>query len=344
MLCDCSMCVYLFKFASIYKLHKVFQFELLSMTAVSPQRSGISSAVQSPHSSSSTTSSSSSIYYDFTIELDKTLSSSQWIEFMKWSQNMDVIALIMHQSNNDTQHLWLQRCVGKWQNLLNIDLSQELDDSNIRVISLSWRYDGNGVCLGLSNGEMMQFLIENGTKNSNDKIQTKDIHKTGIRNIKWIMDKYDDRDKNEEEVYIDHEHKHYDDENIDASNYDNVDNLFGADNNINDINAVMQNNEALLSCTQLNPTDYGYDQQEKDNEYINIYNANNQILNSSTFLHDETNKFLSKIPSLPKPPRINFRYKLDNKQNTLQYLMKKQSIPPIPRKFGRFKIIYFLIY
>eukprot|EP01084_Bolivina_argentea_P187238 322571_1 len=161
-------------------------------TTTTPQRSNASSRPVSPHSSASSTSSSSTTYYDFTVELDKTLSSSLWIEFMQWSQNMDVIALIMHQSNNDTQHLWLQRCVGKWQNLLSVDLSQELDDPEAKVVSIAWRYDGNGVCLGLSNGDIIQFFIEHDDNNNSNKIVTSDIHNAAITNIQWVTNTNDD--------------------------------------------------------------------------------------------------------------------------------------------------------
>ena len=265
--------------------------------------------VSSPHSTRSQQSSSSStLSYDFSIELDKTLSSTLWIEFMEWSKNMDVIALIMHQTNSDTQHLWLQRCVGKWQNLLNVDLSQELDDGQI-VVSIAWRYDGNGVCLGLSTGEIIEFLIEN-SDNKKNKIIKSELHNASIHNIQWIMHKNDDQN-------------HDNDDNTHNNRENNP--LSTAENNANEINDIMQNNEGLLSCTQLNPTEY-----EKE---INdtLLSTNNHLLNSLSF-SDDTNKFLSKIPSLPKPPRIDFRYKIEAKQKTLQYIMKKQSVPPIPRK------------
>eukprot|EP01084_Bolivina_argentea_P320597 556277_1 len=200
------------------------------------------SPINSPSSNSCISSSSKSSYgsyYDFNIELDHTLSTSLYIEFIEWSPNMDVIALIMHQISNNNQFLWLQRCVGKWENLFNIDLTQQEfnNDSNIKVNSLTWRYDGNGVDLGLNNGNIIPLLIEN-----NNTIELKQMHNNCIKNIKWIMHKktnLQNKNKNENET----NDLKYNNEN-------------DSENNINDINNIMQNNEALLSCTQLNPLDY----------------------------------------------------------------------------------------
>eukprot|EP00485_Elphidium_margaritaceum_P009179 CAMPEP_0202690960 /NCGR_PEP_ID=MMETSP1385-20130828/5818_1 /ASSEMBLY_ACC=CAM_ASM_000861 /TAXON_ID=933848 /ORGANISM="Elphidium margaritaceum" /LENGTH=221 /DNA_ID=CAMNT_0049346301 /DNA_START=5 /DNA_END=667 /DNA_ORIENTATION=+ len=211
-----------------------------------------SSAQEKRSRRTSLSSDSSEVVYDFTIELDKVLSVSQWIEFMEWSHNMDVIALIMHQSNNNTQHLWLQRCVGKWQNLLNVDLTQHFDDASTTVTSLAWRFDGNGVCLGLSNGDIVEFLIENGASNiapkTMDQGDTK--HVSRVEQIAWVTDKadetvdsvfdvnasvktadaashaYDDGGGEEDDHHADR--KHYDEENIDTSNFDNFDTLFAS--------------------------------------------------------------------------------------------------------------------
>ena len=236
---------------------------------------------------------------------------------MEWSESMDVIALIMHQINNSSQHLWLQRCVGKWQTLLNVDLSQELDEGTT-VQSLTWRFDGNGVCLGLSNGEYMTCYIEN------DKKENNEIHDHPIMNIKWNIDITDTQNDDEKEhnqfqnkKYSHFHNQHYDKENVDTSNFDHFEDLFGSQTNLDDINNVIQNDENLLSCTQLH--DYN---ESKQNEmgHVDIdhqFGQDSDLLNSLKF-KDETNKFLSKIPCMPKQPRIDFRYKINPNANTLQ--------------------------
>jgi len=125
--------------------------------------------------------------------------------------------------NKFTLNLW--NGVNQWM-LFNIHLSLELDEG-IMVKSLTWRYDGNGVCLGLSNGQCITCFIEN------DKKEIQEIHENSILNIKWNIDitdtnndnsnDNDDGDHQQKNDKYSHYHQHYDKNNVDTSNSDDCD-------------------------------------------------------------------------------------------------------------------------